>query len=348
MRRDPAAAVDEAAASAPWPKLWQSVDALVARAPRDSDLQTHGVELLAEHRRRELDSERPPSLGQRRAVALRLTVVPTLQRVRAAYDGRLLLLKGPETAAHYPAPGLRGYNDLDLLVPDAGAAWRALLGAGFEPVGDPDLYIGIHHLRPLVAPGLPLAIELHDRPKWPAGVAAPSAAELFATAVPSTVGVDGIEALPAPHHALVLAAHSWAHEPLRRLRDLVDVAAVANATDRETIDGLAEAWHVERLWRTTAAALDALFADARTPWSLRLWARNVARVRERTVLENHATQWLSGFWSYPPRAATRRLVHAVAADLRPKSEEGWGQKARRSLLALRNAFVRRSEHDEMT
>ena len=84
-----------------------------------------------------------------------------------------MLFKGPETAAHYPHPALRRFWDLDLLVPDAGATQRSLLKAGFREVGDPALYADIHHLRPLTLPGLPLAVEVHDRPKWADGLRPP-------------------------------------------------------------------------------------------------------------------------------------------------------------------------------
>jgi hypothetical protein len=330
-----------------WPDLWEAVDALIDRAPRDSDLRIHGIDLLASDRLRRRAVHKPLTLAELRSHAVALTVTATLEGIRAAYDGRLLLMKGPEVAAYYPDPALRAYSDLDLVVADVGTAWRSLLRAGFEPVGDPDIYIGIHHLRPLAAPGLPLVIELHDRPKWITGGTAPSAEALFDSAVPTSLGVEGIEAPTAAQHVLLLAAHSWAHEPLRRLRDLIDIAAVGNTCRRTDIEELAEQWGAERLWRSTAAALDALFGNGPTPWSMRLWGRNVMRAQERTVLEIHAQRWLHGFWSVPPRGALAILCRGVADDLRPSRGEAWRHKWRRSQLALRNAFMRRSEHEEM-
>ena len=66
--------------------------------------------------------------------------------MRAAYDGTLALMKGPEVAAHYPDPRLRTYCDLDFLVDSPEPAHRALLSAGFVEVGDPAHYHGALHI----------------------------------------------------------------------------------------------------------------------------------------------------------------------------------------------------------
>jgi hypothetical protein len=282
---------------------------------------------------------------ERRARATGLTVAETLARVRQAVRGRLLLLKGPEVAERYPDPSLRTFADLDLIAEDPGPAWRSLVRAGFVPVGDADLYVGIHHLRPLAAPGLPLSIELHSRPKWIPGLEPPPVEALFEAAVPSVVAVDGIEALPPAHHAVLLAVHSWAHEPLRRARDMVDVAAVATgADDGDTLD-VARALGAARVWRTTRRATEALLGDGDAPAAFRIWARNLPRVRERTVAESHLERLLSGFWALPPRAALARLGAALAGEVRPQRDEQWRTKARRARIAAANASVRRSEHE---
>ena len=134
-------------------------------------------------------------------------------------------MKGPEVGARYPDPALRPCKDLDLLVENPIGVQRALRAAGFVPTGTPHLYEGIHHLRPLYLPGLPVTIEVHARPKWPDHMTAPPAAELIEAAVPSTLGVPGLLTLPVAHHAVVLAAHAWAHDPLACAGRLIDVAA---------------------------------------------------------------------------------------------------------------------------
>jgi hypothetical protein len=327
--------------------LWEAVDALIDRAPSEDDLRSHRLEVLAARRYRAVGRPVPPDfVAEERLAAISLLTTPlVLERVRAAYDGPAMVFKGPEVAARYPNPALRGYGDIDLLVPDAGAVQRSLLAAGFELVGDPQLYVDIHHLRPVAANGFPLAVEVHSRPKWLDAVTPPATEMLFESAKPSATGVSGMVAPSPAHEALLLAVHSWAHEPLRRLRDMIDVAAVAQAADPAEIAAVARAWGVEKVWATTIAAVDALLANQRTPWALRLWAQNLERVRERTVLETHLERWLSDFWAMSPAAAVSGLPRTFLEEIGPEGEESWRGKLSRTALALWNAPRRRSHHD---
>jgi putative nucleotidyltransferase-like protein len=327
--------------------LWEAVDRLIDRAPSEDDLRSHRLEVLAARRFRSVGRPVPEDFvdQERRAAIAALMAPRVLERVREAYDGPALVFKGPEVAARYPDPALRAYGDIDLLVPDADKAQRALLAGGFRLVGEPELYIDIHHLRPVLADGLPLIVEIHSRPKWVEQLTPPAVDRLFDSAEPSATGVTGMLAPVPAAHALLLAVHSWAHEPLRRLRDLIDVAAVAAAADADEINRLAQSWHVDRVWRTTLAAVQALLGERPTPWALRLWAQNLARVRERTVLENHLQRWLSDFWALPPRDAVRGLPQTFVDEVGPGGDEGWREKVSRTALAVRNASRRRSQHD---
>jgi Uncharacterised nucleotidyltransferase len=329
------------------PALWASVDRLVDRTPTTADVRSHRLEPLAARRLRVSGRDVPEELlAEERSAAVGTLAAPVLlERVRAACDGPLLLFKGPEAAARYPDPALRQFKDLDLLVPDADAVQQALIAAGFQPIGEPSLYVGIHHLRPLALRGFPLAIEVHSQPKWPANLRPPSTEELYASAGPTILGVRGMLAPSPAHHALLLAGHSWAHEPLRRLRDLVDIAAMIQGLDHFELSRLAMAWKVERLWATTVAAIAALFYKGRFPLALRLWARNLLKARERTVLENHLERILSNFWILPAPDALGELVSILAQEVRPAPGEGWADKRSRSGRALRNALRRRSEHE---
>jgi Uncharacterised nucleotidyltransferase len=328
--------------------LWANVDRLIDRTPTTADLRSHRLEPLAARRLRARGRDVPIELlaEERQAAVATLAAPVLLERVRAAWDGPLLLFKGPEAAARYPDAALRGFKDLDLLVPDAEAVQRALVAAGFQPIGDPSLYVGIHHLRPLALRGFPLAIEVHSEPKWPASLHPPSSQELFASASAAALGVDGVLAPSPAHHALLLAGHSWAHEPLRRLRDLVDIAATIQNLDPFELSELSRAWKVERLWATTVAAIAALFYGGLSPLALRLWARNLLKARERTVLENHLERILSNFWVLSPPEALAELCSILAHEVRPAPGEAWAEKLARSGQALRNALRRRSEHEE--
>jgi hypothetical protein len=331
---------------APRSGLWSRVDELIDRAPSPDDLRSHRLEPLAARRFRRLGRPVPDDfVAEERGAAVASLAAPLLlERVRAVYDGPAIILKGPEVAAVYPDPSLRSYADVDVLVEDAPAVHRALLDAAFEPVGDPRLYVDIHHLRPLAVSGIPLHIELHTTPKWVQGCAAPSAAELFAETIPSST-TEGMLTLAPGAHALVLTAHSWAHEPLRCLRDMIDIAAIAADADLDEVDRRAADWGIQRLWRTTIAAVDSLFYERATPWSLRLWARNLAHVRERTVLENHLQRLTSDFWELPLHQAVGRVPRRLGEDIRPDPGESWRSKLSRSRLAFRNVSRARSRHD---
>ena len=328
--------------------LWAAVEALVARAPSLADLYSHRLELFAARQLRASGQDVPEDLlaRERRAAISALTAPLLLARVRAAFDGPLVLIKGPEVAARYPDPTLRSFGDVDLLTPDAHAAQAALLAAGFVEVGDPELYVDIHHLRPLALPELPLVVEIHSRPKWVAGLRAPTVEDLLVDAVPSLGGPEGILA-PAPaKHALLLAAHSWAHEPLRLLRDIVDFAAVSREADGDELRAVAATWGVARLLRSTDEAAHAVLRSGAQPRSLRLWAQNLGLARERTVLENHLQRWLSDFWVLSAPAALKRWPAILKNEVLPDRGEPWRRKLARTALAIRNARRRRSEHDD--
>jgi Uncharacterised nucleotidyltransferase len=326
--------------------LWRRVDRLIDRAPTEEDLRSHRLEVLAARRFREIGRPVPTDFAakERFAAVVDLSAPLVLERVRSACDGPMIVLKGPEVAAFYEDSGRRGYGDIDLLVPDAARVHRALLARRFELVGDPNLYVDIHHLRPVLAPGTPLPIEIHTRPKWIDGASAPPLGQLFESAVPSATGVDGMLTLPPEQQALLLAVHSWAHEPLRHLRDIVDIAAVSVRAEPDVIRRLAKEWKVDRLWRATVGVLEAVLDGSAPPRLLGLWAQNLFHVRERTVLENHLERWLSDFWVMSPGAAITRMPATFMDEVRPSTEESWYRKFVRGVMAIRNAARRRSDH----
>ena len=165
-------------------------------------------------------------------------------------------------------------------------------------------------------------------------------------AVEASANVDGVLTLPPPQHALILAAHAWAHAPLANLRDLLDVSVMAQGVDRSELEALASGWGIKRIWRTTVQAADTVLnGNVDQTWALRIWARNLRAVRERTVLEAHLENWLSPFWAHPLRKAFRVVGKQVVAELSPAAGETWEGKLQRSGRAIRNAAVRKSEHD---
>jgi putative nucleotidyltransferase-like protein len=327
--------------------LWTGVSRLLQQSSSLDDARSHRLEMLAAASSRELGHQISTNLAtQARAAAMKALAAPlVLQRVREVCDGPIVLLKGPETAAYYPNPALRPFNDLDVLVPDAEHMQQALIRAGFKPVGDEGCYVGGHQMAPLRHADYPLLVEVHIRPHWVEGIPYPPIDEFFAIAVPSIVPVPGVMALPRVPHAVLLAVHAWAHEPLGTLHQLIDIAAAREGICASDADAIATSWGVERIWWTTTAAIDALFFAGRRPWPLRVWARNLANIRERSVLETHLQRWLAGFSAFPPSHAARMMVRAVGDDLRPMGGEDWPTKLGRTRTAIRNAFVRRSQHE---
>jgi hypothetical protein len=169
---------------------------------------------------------------------------------------------------------------------------------------------------------------------------------VLADAVPAAIPVGGVLAPSAAKHALLVAAHSWAHEPLRLLRDIVDHAAISGEADPSELQAVAAEWGVTRLLRSTDDAARAVLYGEPLPRSMRLWAQNLGLARERTVLENHLQRWLSDFWILPPAAAVRRWPTILENELLPDRGEPWRRKFARTKLALRNPRRRRSEHNQ--
>ena len=329
-------------------ELWNGVDRLVDGAADLSDLRAHRLHLWAARRRRIRGLGVPEDLAneEQGAAVAALAATALLQKVRSAYDGPLIVMKGPEVAARYPDHTLRAFLDIDLLPEDPVAAHRALIAAGFEADGYPETYYEhLHHLRPLHWPGLPLLVELHRRPYWVDWTPTPSREELFSLAVPSSLAVGGLLTFEASAHAVVLAAHSWGRVPLGRLSELVDIAAMLESGDRDEAQALAHRWQLAGMWRTTVHAADSLLYGTPRPACVRLWARHLPAVRETTVFGNHVRRWLSLFSALPPHQALRAASRTLGRELLPAHGETWAEKLARSRLAIRNAFVRRSEHD---
>jgi hypothetical protein len=323
--------------------LWSSVETLIDSASIDGIL-SHKLAPLAALRRRAVGDSVPEVFGVEERIASLAAMVarPVLLRIREVGDGPMVLLKGPEVAALYPPNGRR-FGDVDVLTPDAPALHRALREHGFVEMETPFDHREHHHLVPLRWPMAPMYVEVHSAPNWPEGLSPPSVAEILEAAVPSMVGIDGLSAPSRAHHALLFAAHSWAHEPLKTLRDLIDIAALSSDEDPADLSRGATSWGVGRIWRTTRRAIDALFFDGSPSAAVRVWARHLAAVRERTVFETHLQAALHPFWERPPAPAMVKSLGAIRADLRPAPGESWATKLARAERAIREAHLPRTK-----
>ena len=332
--------------------LWRAVDELLDRAPTADDLRAHRLHLLAAQRLRVGGHAVPNEFvaAERLAAAVTLAAEIALERARDAYDGTIVLMKGLEVAQRYPSPTLRPFRDLDLLVDRPHQAQRALIAAGFEPVGPEDrFYQDKHHLRPLLFPGLPVLVELHRRPVWISWAPPPSTAELLSDAVDSATAISGVLAPSPAHHTLLLAAHAWMGTPLRRILDLVDTTVVSQEADPVELWDAARRWQLDGVLQATKASADAvLFGAPSLPWHVQLWAGRVSRVRDRTLFRDHVVRLLSPFSVLPPNQAMRVALQGLGRALRPAADETWGLKAARVRRALKNASERVWVHDQIT
>jgi Uncharacterised nucleotidyltransferase len=317
--------------------LWPAVERLLAGAELEG-IRAHKLGALASRlwRQRGRPVPAPLAADERGAAAAVVMARPLLEQIRQRCDGPLVLIKGLEVGSLYPGAA-RTFGDVDLLAVDAHAVQRALIAAGFVEVEDTEAFADHHHLQPLKAPTVGLKVELHTGPLWPAGTGPPpSLEEIVSRSRASAAGVEGVSAPDPVHHALILAAHAWCHDPLRTLRDLVDIAAVIAGSAEGELDDTAEAWGISRIWRTTRGTIRALLEDGPTTAPLRIWARHLPTVRERTVFDSHLMRWLSPFWELSPRAASADLLSALRLTLLPASGESWREKLARAGRGIRH------------
>lgn len=326
---------------------WEALPPLLDRAPSAADVRAHRLELLHAALLRERGAPVPPELAQRARTAQLATLSSTalLKRIRDLCSGPILVLKGPEIAARYPALALRPFGDIDLLVPDPVSVQRRLEEAGFVGIGEWQDWDALHHLRRLASPDGLFAVEIHKRPKWVDGLPVPSVDDLLVDAVPSATGVEDVLAPSPPAHAVLLAAHAWAERSLECIGDLVDITAMTGDQSAEA-EAFAARFDLDRVWEATTSASAALFGGGVAGWQLRTWARHLEAARGQTVLESHLERLLVPFSTLPGTRAPGTAARAVARTVLRRHDESWRRKLARAARALRNAFLRRSEHEE--
>lgn len=173
-------------------------------------------------------------------------------------------------------------------------------------------------------------IEVHRTPKWPNGFSAPDSAAVFAATVPAPWGGGLVLTLPPSHHAVIVAAHAWAHRPLRRLMDLLDLTVLLEAGNRAEATAIAGGWGVASILASTTAAADAIFGDRRRTLPLRSWARNLPAARERSPREAWLERYLAPFSAHAALPASRRGARRLVDRVRTRgSSRGGGSSAAR-------------------
>jgi len=148
-----------------------------------------------------------------------------------------VVLKGPEVASRYPAPGLRPMEDIDVLLPQAehARALDALRGVGWQVAraAGVDLYDTV-----LTHPEVPsLLLELHyGLERTTQRVTALDPRALWERRQPTECAGTPAFRLPLTEELVVLAAHAGKpHHRFVRLIWIADLAMVANdAAERGT------------------------------------------------------------------------------------------------------------------
>ena len=207
-----------------------------------------------------------------------------------------------------------------------------------------ELYEDIHHLRPLAFEGLPLAVEVHSRPKWVEPLVAPSAAELLEAALPGTTGVRDVLALPPEQHAILLAAHrgrtnrSAGFATSSTLRPSPRAPIGSSSPGRQGVGCRAPLACLHRRSRRG-------FSEARRVRGRSGSGRRTSIAQRADGVRESPAAVLSDFWALPPRAAVGRLPQRFGEEFGAAEDEGWRAKLQRTTLAMRNASRRGSEHD---
>lgn len=102
------------------------------------------------------------------------------------------------------------------------------------------------------------------------------------------------------------------------------------------------------MWETTLGAADAVLSSNSRRRRPQPWARWLLTVEEPTVLGHHLQVWLSPYAVLPVSIATRASALNMVRDLLPAGGgDTWQNKLARSGLALRNAFIRKSHHEQI-
>ena len=293
----------------------------------------------------------PACAARERVAAARALVAPlVLERARAACDGPMLLMKGPELAARYPDQVRRPFAISTSLVqsPARHTAQRC-----WPPVSHPS----VPRRRPRTTAVYPPPAARTARDTPPCLIDSPPTAgrsgrvvtgarlgELLAVAVPSATGVDGVLGLRLARGRG--RRHSWSEAPLRRCsrprRSSRALAGRGRAAGRR--GGRGATRPRRRRGAAMVAAGDAVlgFAPPTRPAEA-VGARRTAAAPTATVIENHLARVLSPFSvlpAGPPRCGCRRVSWAYASSRRRRTAGGRRPRAPGGHSATRSDRLR--------
>jgi hypothetical protein len=267
-----------------------------------------------------------------------------LKQIREAFDGRLVLYKGLELANRYEDPSERSSGDIDVITDDPDGLFETLGSLGYQHVtlslveqetaesSGPSAYSTYHHLWPLERPGWPVVIEVHRSPGWLPGMTPPTTAALLETAVPTCLGLDGIEALDPAAHGVCVAVHSWRDRPFARRRDLTDIDLLLDTPETASrADHLAADWGVARIWAWYRNAIAAAQGSQRAVPAVRLLGGDRFETRTSSKLADYLVRYAGRFLIDAPVQHRAEILRALRTDTGPLRGEPFRRKLRRFL-----------------
>jgi hypothetical protein len=296
-------------------------DIVDAHPDRDA-LRRHGLLPLAvAHWRRTGQPVSPELEAERVAATARLIEADRLvDRLASSLQSPFLVFKGHEVGALYPDPTVRVLRDIDVLVRDADRVHDELLGAEWQEqtgAGVLRWYDDIHQTHPLVLPGMSIALELHRRPNWPTWGVPPTLDELFEAAQRSVVDVDGALAPSTEHHALLVLAHSWCHQPFERFSQLIDFALLLDLSDAAVLRTTARRWQLEKLLDVATRTVDSvLLGRAEDPMVIRWCAPHLRDLGRVSPTRQQVHRYAASLFVARPVGAARGAIEGIGRRIR--------------------------------
>lgn len=267
-----------------------------------------------------------------------------LHQIREAFDGRLVLYKGLELANRYRNPAERRSGDVDVITDRPDELFETLRALGYREVtlphlepeaaepSTPSAYSTHHHLWPLEWPGWPVVVEIHRSPSWLPGMTPPPTEVLLETAVPSRLGVDGVEALEPAAHGVCVAVHSWSDRPFARRRDLTDIdLLLETGATAARADRLAADWGVARIWAWYRNAIAASRGRERAVPAVRLLGGARPDGHDGPKRTDRLARYVGRVLIDHPVRHRAELFGELGTKLRPAFDETYLEKIRRVL-----------------
>ena len=302
-----------------WDRVLARIDSVDPATDFDR-LVFHGLNALAVHRWHATGTPTADAHTDHGRQSLMQTMASeaALESIAELSPEPVVAFKGLEVATRYPYRGSRPFGDLDLISAAPDALHRLLQDHGWTQGRDHESYAERHHhLAALRHDDLRVTLEIHRHPGWEIWMDPPTPADLVAKARPIAGLGPACLGLHPSHNVAAVLVHAWRGNRFANLRDLLDVALIANDADRHELDADLDRYGIGRLWRAALRLIDWQFGSgAAPPRQLRLLAPNLADLD--TAKAEPIRRMMGLLWVAPLRQApqimwregrARRMIH---------------------------------------